>query len=139
MKKILFVCTGNTCRSPMAEGIFNKLATEKNIDVVANSVGLATITGLDFSENSISVCKEINVDISYKKSTSFNDVDLNCYDKIFCMSQNHKNFLALQCKIDESKIKVLNICDPYMCDIEVYRNCRDEIYRLVVEIIKEYE
>ena len=40
---IAFVCTGNTCRSPMAEGIFNKLAVEKKIDVTAESFGIATV------------------------------------------------------------------------------------------------
>ena len=35
MKKILFICSGNTCRSPMAQGIFNKLSKEKNLDYIA--------------------------------------------------------------------------------------------------------
>jgi protein-tyrosine phosphatase len=56
---IAFVCTGNTCRSPMAEGIFNKLAEEKGIDVTAESFGLSTITGAPVSENSVKVCAEI--------------------------------------------------------------------------------
>lgn len=139
MKKILFVCTGNTCRSPMAEGIFNKLASEKNLDVKAESAGLATVTGIDVSENSVIVCKEIDVDISQKKSTAFTDLCLNEYKKIYCMSQSHKIFLTTQCNINEENIVVLNVPDPYMGDIQIYRLCRDKIYRIVSEIVKEYE
>ena len=59
MKRVLFVCTGNTCRSPMAELIFNTKAREKGINAQAQSAGLCTIEGLLINDNSYEALKEI--------------------------------------------------------------------------------
>ena len=71
--KIMFVCTGNTCRSPMAEAVFNRFAEEKGLAVRAESMGTTTVTGMPVSENSIEVCKEIGIDISDMHSTAYSD------------------------------------------------------------------
>lgn len=123
----------------MAEGIFNKLAEEKGIDVTAESFGLSTITGAPVSENSIKVCAEIGVDLSESKSTYAQDAPLEKYEKFYCMSQSHERILS-ECYFVPSKdIEVLNICDPYGGNEFIYRECRDEIYNSVKEIIKSYE
>ena len=67
-RMIAFVCTGNTCRSPMAEAIFNKMAEEKNLPVRAVSFGLAAVKGMPASRQSVEVCKEIGIDLSQKKA-----------------------------------------------------------------------
>lgn len=136
---IAFVCTGNTCRSPMAEGVFNKLSAEKHLSVIADSFGIATITGMAVSENSVSVCSEIGVDLSGKTSTAVNDVDIEKYEMFYCMSQSHAKMLIDFFDVPASKIEILNVSDPYGGDTDVYRKCRDEIYNSVKEIIKTYE
>ncbi len=137
-KIIAFVCTGNTCRSPMAEAIFNTLAQEKNIAVRAESFGISTVTGMRVSQNSIIACGEIGVDLSSKTSTAAADADLEKYSRFFCMSQSHAQAL-LRFGVPASKIKVLGVPDPFGGDIEVYRSSRDVIYNSVKEIIKHYE
>lgn len=138
-KFIAFVCSGNTCRSPMAEGIFNKLAEGKKLSVRAESFGMATVDGLPVSENSVKVCSEIGIDLTGKKSNAVGSVDLKKYDKFYCMSQSHADILKIYLGVDEEKIAVMGVSDPYGGDEDVYRICRDEIYNSVEEIIKEYE
>ena len=139
MKKILFVCTGNTCRSPMAQGIFNKLAEDKGLDICAESFGVSAMTGLPVSENSVEVCKEIGVDISTLCSTDVVDVDLDKFDAFYCMSQSHMALLFQCYGVALDKMKLLGVSDPYGGNVEIYRMCRDEIYNSVEEIIKSYE
>ena len=128
--KILFVCTGNTCRSPMAEAICNKLSDKK----IADSAGINAITGLSASVNSIEVCKEIGIDLSDFTSTWICDTNPAEYDLFAVMSESHKQML-ITLGISPEKINVLNISDPYGGDLETYRKCRDEIYEAVKGII----
>lgn len=138
-KLIAFVCSGNTCRSPMAEGIFNKLAEEKGLSVRAESFGMATVDGLPVSENSVKVCSEIRIDLTEKRSNDVNNTDLKKYDKFYCMSQSHADILKIYLGVDVEKLAVMGVSDPYGGNEEIYRICRDEIYNSVKEIIKEYE
>lgn len=92
-RTIAFVCTGNTCRSPMAEAIFNDMAEKNGVCVRAESFGIATSTGLPVSENSVIACKEIGVDLSGKASTAVADAGIEKYEKFYCMSQSHAKML----------------------------------------------
>ena len=136
---IAFACTGNTCRSPMAEAIFNKLAEEKDLPVRAVSFGMAAANGMPVSLNSKKACEEIGIDLSGKKSSFIYNYDLSQFEKIYCMTDEHKQILTQCCNIDGDMIAVMNISDPFGGDIEVYRKCRDEIYNSVEGIIKSYE
>ncbi|MBQ3988374.1 MAG: hypothetical protein II629_06395, partial [Ruminococcus sp.] len=73
---IAFVCTGNTCRSPMAEGIFNKRAEEKGLNVRAVSFGMAAVPGIPASSKAIEVCREIGVDISGHRTHFIYDFEI---------------------------------------------------------------
>jgi len=139
MKYIAFVCTGNTCRSPMAEGIFNKQAEEKGLNVRAVSFGMAAVTGMPPSKNAVEVCREIGVDLSGHKSHFIYDFEIADFEKIYCMSQEHAMILTQSIAYPPEKIEVLNVADPYGGGVEIYRMCRDIIVTCVDEIIRSYE
>ena len=88
MRKILFVCTGNTCRSPMAEGIFNKLAEERGFDAIASSAGIF-VTEENVSENSLIVCEENDIDISSHTPSQITADMINSADIILTMTNSH--------------------------------------------------
>ncbi len=141
MKRILFVCTGNTCRSPMAQGICEKISEESSLGIVADSAGISTVKGRPASDFAISVCREIGVDISRHRTKSVRELDLSEYDFIFTMSPQHKHAL-IALGANPYKVWLLGaetggIPDPFGGDEDDYRRCRDEIYDAVRISLKE--
>lgn len=126
MKKVLFICTGNTCRSPMAAALFNALAAEKNIGAAAASAGLSAFTGDTANDNSVKAMAELGIDISAHRARRFDIRMAEEYDLIAVMSQEQKKYLEA-CGIDPGKIISMDISDPYGGNIEVYCAARDEI------------
>lgn len=131
---ILFVCTGNTCRSPMAEGYLRS----KELDgITVISRGLAS-DGSPVSLNSKTAMAEVGIDISDHISRQITDRDIKNADKIICLSPSHKAVL-LSAGVPQEKLYILGngISDPFGGDITVYRRCRDEIFAAIDELQKD--
>ena len=137
MKKVLFVCTGNTCRSPIAEKVFNALCKENNLPFTATSAGVCTISGLPMSENSAQVLKEQGIDPTPFTSTSIDEVDLSQIDCFGALTEEHKEALEYDFGVESEKIAVLNVDDPYGGSVAIYRMCFDEIKAAVNELINK--
>lgn len=121
---ILFVCTGNTCRSPMAEGYLKHISIQ---GINVKSAGMS-FSGDPASDNSVEVMKEIGIDISAHRSSVITASHIEWADKIYCMTSSHKKALE-ELGVDTSKLFVLanGIPDPFGMDTAAYRLCRDEI------------
>lgn len=132
MRTILCVCTGNTCRSPMAEGL---LKSESLPDTVVISRGLAA-NGDPASKNSVAVMRELGIDIAGHISKPLTLEEAQTADLILCMSASHAQILG-SAGIDQEKIKVLDIPDPFGGDIQEYRACRDAIKEKIAQLKKD--
>lgn len=138
MKKIMFICSGNTCRSPLAEGLFKKYLQENNItNVEVGSAGVGAFPGDAVSINSILVAGNRGVDISEHRARNINPEHLITTDLFFCMSESHKQVLLRHC--DEDKIVVLNVPDPYGRPIEIYEECAKQLESKFPEILERIQ
>lgn len=154
IKKIVFVCTANCCRSPIAEGVLKKLLTDNKINnFEVTSCGVFDFSGYPASGNSVKVCEENGVDISGHVSRYLDDGIVMSSDLLLCMELEHKNFILdrypyLRDKVftlreytkDSKKIFDINIEDPVGEGIDVFRDAfqkiRMEIERIFPFLIK---
>lgn len=149
---ILFVCTGNTCRSPMAEKILQKKAKEYNLELNIMSAGLAAIEGQAVSANAGVIINEYGQDVNHCSRRSSRQL-LEWADVIITMTQDHKRFLLSQNSHLRKKIFTLkelaittnnsdifdlsiDIEDPFGKDLEAYRRVAQEIDDALEVLIK---
>jgi protein-tyrosine phosphatase len=146
---ILFICTGNTCRSPMAEGLARKAIAEKlglNVDQLVQmgykvtSAGVSAINGIGASPESIRFCESKGIDISGHKSRVITSEILDEADHIFVMSAGHKDGIMRFSPAAENKCMLLDdndIVDPLGGDFQAYSVCGGIIEKAVNKRIGE--
>jgi glycine hydroxymethyltransferase len=150
MKTFLFICTGNICRSPMAEALFRH-ATQGRADYRAISAGLGAIDGQAPSAHSVRAMKEIGVDISRQRSRMLTAEMVKQADYILGMTHSHVDTVTLLYPQAAEKTFLLREFDdtlgPYEKDIsdpiggsyEVYLNCRDQIEQGIASLVRFIE
>ncbi len=139
---ILFVCTGNTCRSAMAAAIMNKIATENDLDIRIESAGIFAQEGESASENAIDAMKKYGIDLSFHRTKTITAQLINQCDLILTMTQAHKQVLEPMAK---GKVFTLleysgsegDIQDPFGGDIDEYMETAQEIYDALVDIAEK--
>lgn len=143
-KTILFVCTGNTCRSPMAEWLFrHRLGPDAGW--IALSAGLSALPGGAASKETHEVLGELGIDASehYSRPVSREWVDRSTL--IAAMTEGHRAELLAQYPEAADKVRLLtefgtggrveDISDPIGQSVGVYRYTRDQIDRAIADLI----
>jgi protein-tyrosine phosphatase len=149
--KILVVCLGNICRSPLAEGILLHMVAEKKLDLVIDSAGTS-----DYHINeapdarTIANAKKHNIDLSPLRARQFTVEDFNAFDKIFVMDKsNLQNVLKLaRNESDKQKVDLfLNIShpngnmevpDPYFGGEQGFENVFQLIWKASEKLIADH-
>jgi protein-tyrosine-phosphatase len=111
--KVLFVCTGNSCRSPMAEGILKKMLKENEFDnFEVSSAGISTLDGAPASLFAMEVSKARGVDLSQHRSRQLNKQILKKTDLILAMSDEHLEYIRKMDKNALGKTYLLKAFSP---------------------------
>src|ERR1043165_3007855 len=150
MKTILFVCTGNVCRSPMAEGIFRQ-AVKGQGDYRVLSAGLGAVEGPPPSAYAVDAVRELGIDISSQRSRMLTPEMVQQADYIFGMTHSHVDTVTLLYPQAAEKTFLLrefdetldtfekDISDPIGGSYEIYLNCRDQIEQGIVSVLRFVE
>ncbi len=150
MKTILFLCTGNVCRSPMAEGLFRH-AVKGRGDFRVLSAGLGALDGQPPTNFSVLAMREIGLDISHQRSRALTAELVAAADYIFGMTHSHVDTVALLYPQYAEKAFLLrefddslepyekDISDPIGSPYDVYVECRNQIELGIATVLKFME
>jgi protein-tyrosine-phosphatase/tRNA A37 threonylcarbamoyladenosine synthetase subunit TsaC/SUA5/YrdC len=147
----LFVCTGNTCRSPMAEGLFRKLLADRlkcpeddlvDRGFVVASAGVAAGLGSPPSPEAVELLRDRGVDLRGHESQPVTPQLLSQADQIFTMTRSHRELLLREFPDAASRVKLLardgsDVIDPIGAGMEEYRRSADQIEHYLRDILAE--
>jgi protein-tyrosine phosphatase len=144
VKKLIFVCTGNTCRSPMAEGLLKHLlGPDCGWDI--SSAGVCAANGYPASPGALEAMGEKGLDLSRHRSRHLSPERIEEADLLVTMTRGHRDAILAIAPESEGKVFLLksfgiaqspaDIYDPVGEALEVYRRVRDEIDAALPDLI----
>lgn len=151
MKKVLFICTGNTCRSPMAEAIFTRMLKDRGFrahEIKVESAGLHALENENATREAVEVMRTAGIDITPHRSRSVNETLLQDADLVLTMTRKHRS--QLQDIFPHHKHKVYTLAeysgqpegeipDPYGQSLEAYRLALQQIESFLKIIADQWD
>ncbi|NLF44575.1 MAG: low molecular weight protein arginine phosphatase [Syntrophomonadaceae bacterium] len=144
MKKILLVCSGNTCRSPMAQAMLQQMLHDtQNKEITVKSAGLFTSDGLPASEAARLVMEEMGLDLSGHTSQKVNEALMAEAELVLTMTEEQRQILAEAFPQKKQQIFTLveftgqpgrDIDDPYGMGWENYRKVSEELKEILMRL-----
>ena len=144
MKKILFVCLGNICRSPLAHGVAEDIIAKENLDFEVDSAGTSHWhNGEAPCENSIKVAQHHGIDISHQISRQIQKEDIDIYDYVFAMDRQNKEdmeafgFKNVYLLGDFAHLNGVNVPDPYFFTGQSVTFGFEKVYTMVATCVED--
>ena len=146
--KVLFVCTGNSCRSPIAEVLLKKMAKERGLNIEVKSCGTRTLLGMAATREAIESLKKENVSIFDHRSQQLNQELIDWADLILVMEERHKQELLQYSAGVGSKVFLLtefaeknsrDIIDPIAKPLEIYEGLVMDLKFYLTKVIERIE
>lgn len=144
-KNILFVCTGNTCRSPMAEGLFRKLSAG-HPEWRSGSAGTAAWTGQEASPETLHVLESNGIDLSCHESRPVTNALMEQATHVYAMTESHLAALLANFPEHADKIRLVtcytdnrNIADPIGCGQSAYNSVARQLTDALLSMIARME
>ena len=139
-KKVIFVCTGNTCRSPMAEAIFSNLVRDSDIKV--SSRGLVVLFGEPINPKAEIVLKKHDLELVNHRAKGLKESEIDENTLVLTMTQDHKRKIMQSYPgainvytIKEFAGETGDVLDPYGGTLVDYEECFKELARLVKKTV----
>lgn len=140
--KILFVCTGNTCRSAMAAAMLNDIAVKNDLNVLIDSAGVFAGIGERATDEAVKAMAKRGIDLSGHRTKPLTDELIDMADVILVMTSAHKQLIESMAK---GKVFTLleyagdegDIPDPFGGDDEEYEETAQAIYDALVDIAEK--